>query len=254
MISNACPSLAQRIISGTSLATNVTTGVVSGAVYGSFGSVDLTSSLVIALSAVATAPLGSLMAHRLPSSKLKRILGYWLLAVAPLIPLKNFLLKGKTQEGDVDPGGGVPQDGAVDPASLAAAAGEAVDAVFRPLNGMDLGLSATGALAGFASGLLGIGEGTIITPALAVFTPISQSSFVATSLVAMILPSLAGLVQHSRLGNVDWKMGGMLALGTCVGSLSSASSAVHAPDFVMEGAFSLGMLFLGYKTLSSLKK
>lgn len=27
-----------------------------------------------------------------------------------------------------------------------------------------------------------------------------------TSLCAMVVPSVVGLVQHSRLGNVDWKM------------------------------------------------
>ena len=241
VISNACPSLAQRVISGTSLAAVATTGIVSGVVYQRFGSLDLTSSLVIALSAVTTSPLGSLMAHRLPSLQLKRILGWWLIGVSPLIPMKNIYLSNTTQKDKVLKGGD-------------AGSGGGGSEVFRPFCAMDIGLAVTGAVAGFASGLLGIGGGTIVTPALALFTPLSQASVVGTSLGAMILPSLAALTSHARLGNVDWKMAGLLVVGTFVGSLSASLVAVQAPEWVMEGAFSSGMLYLGYKTLSSLKK
>ena len=49
---------------------------------------------------------------------------------------------------------------------------------------VQLGLLAlTGTVAGLASGLLGIGGGTIVTPALALFLPLSQATVVGTSLV-----------------------------------------------------------------------
>jgi uncharacterized membrane protein YfcA len=205
-------------------------------VYKSYGSLDLTSSAVIALSAVVTAPLGSLLAHRLKSLELKRILAYWLIGVAPLIPLKNIILFGRMAS----------------PESIRG--GETGVAVVRSLDFSDTGLALTGAVAGFASGLLGIGGGTIVTPALALFTSIEQSVVVGTSLVAMVLPSLVALWQHSKLGNVEWRMAGLLALGTCVGSLAASSVAVRAPEMVMEFLFSGGMLLLGLQTLRSLKR
>lgn len=238
IISNYCPSLPQRLISGTSLAAVVTTGFVSGLVYQRVGSLDLTSSAVIALSAVVTAPLGSLMAHRLHSAQLKRILGYWLIGVSPLIPIKGILL-GRMARPEAEE--------AEDEKRLPSV-------VFRSLSSNDIGLAVTGTVAGFASGLLGIGGGTIVTPALALFTSIGQSSVVGTSLVAMVLPSLVALGQHARLGNVDWKMAGLLAIGTCAGSFAASSMAVGAPEILLECLFSSGMLFIGLQTLKSLKR
>lgn len=65
----------------------------------------------------------------------------------------------------------------------------------------------------------------------------------------MVPPSLVGLAQHARLGNVDWRMAGALAAGTMIGSYVGSYAAVQAPAGVLEGLFAVGMLFLGRKTL-----
>lgn len=75
-----------------------------------------------------------------------------------------------------------------------------------------------------------------------------------TSLAAMIPPSTVGLLQHARMGNVDWRMGGMLAVGTAAGSLVGSNAALAAPPGVLEAVFAVGMVFLGRKTLSSAAK
>jgi uncharacterized membrane protein YfcA len=75
-----------------------------------------------------------------------------------------------------------------------------------------------------------------------------------TSLTAMILPSLIGLAQHQRLGNVDWRMAAALAAGTTVGSYVGSNLAVSAPAGVLEGLFAAGMLLLGRKTLMAAAK
>ena len=59
-------------------------------------------------------------------------------------------------------------------------------------------LVATGAVAGLASGLLGVGGGLIVTPLLAVAMPYAQATVLGTSLLSMIPPASAALVQHHR--------------------------------------------------------
>lgn len=75
-----------------------------------------------------------------------------------------------------------------------------------------------------------------------------------TSLVAMVVPSLVGLAQHTRLGNVDWRMAAMLAAGTSVGSYVGSRVAIEAPAGVLEAAFCCGMLLLGRRTLAAAAK
>jgi uncharacterized membrane protein YfcA len=84
--------------------------------------------------------------------------------------------------------------------------------------------------------------------------PSSPLNVQGTSLAAMVVPSLIGLAQHQRLGNVDWRMAGALALGTTVGSYFGSNFAVTAPAGVLEGLFAVGMLLLGRRTLVAAAK
>jgi hypothetical protein len=113
--------------------------------------------------------------------------------VAPLVPLKSVLLSPPERRAEI---GGRPapplaeEKGAstetglssnvapVLPTAVAASSPNndtASSALFRPLRASDAALAATGVVAGFASGLLGIGGGTIVTPALALFTDMNQT-------------------------------------------------------------------------------
>ena len=115
-------------------------------------------------------------------------------------------------------------------------------------------LAAIGACAGFASGLLGIGGGTIVTPLLALTTPLTQAAVLGTSLLAMLPPSAAALAQHARMGNVDGKIGAALALGCALGGSMGSGLAIDAPEGALETAFFLGMLFLSHRTFKGLAK
>ena len=59
-------------------------------------------------------------------------------------------------------------------------------------------LVATGASAGIASGLLGVGGGLVVTPLLALTTTFDHGTVLGTSLLAMIPPASAALLQHHR--------------------------------------------------------
>lgn len=273
-IVNSCPSIPQRVISGTSLAAVVATGATAGFVMASSGLVDVTSALVIASGAVITAPIGARMTSRLNCEALRKALGWWLIGVAPLVPLKAFLFASKAGDSDAhltsdqpcsraDLGPRVHAQEAAAAASDSAAAAastneapwvERAGALLRPLGPTDALIAAVGCVAGAASGLLGIGGGTIVTPMLAVLTGMPQAKILGTSLAAMVLPSLVGLGQHHRMGNVDWRMGAMLAAGTACGSYAGSNVALVAPPGSLEVLFALGMAFLGRKMLASAAK
>ena len=77
--------------------------------------------------------------------------------------------------------------------------------------------------------LLFSGGGTIVTPVLALLMPYGQATVLGTSLLAMVAPSAAALLQHARLGNVDWRLAAGLAAGTVVGSAAGSMTALNAP-------------------------
>lgn len=81
-----------------------------------------------------------------------------------------------------------------------------------------LGLIATGALMGFASGLLGIGGGILVLPILVVGFGVSDLTAKALSLIAMLPAAISGTISSERAGDVDWRAG--LSLG-CAMSITS---------------------------------
>jgi len=65
-------------------------------------------------------------------------------------------------------------------------------------------LSGTGLLSGLLSGLLGVGGGFVIVPALSRYTDLNIRSVHATSLAVMALVSLSGVASAAAHGSLDW--------------------------------------------------
>ena len=87
----------------------------------------------------------------------------------------------------------------------------------------------TGATAGLMAGLLGVGGGLIIVPALALF--FASQGFAAetlmhfavgTSLATIIPTSISSLLAHHRRNSVDWQAVRGLAPGIIAGALAGA--------------------------------
>jgi uncharacterized membrane protein YfcA len=91
-----------------------------------------------------------------------------------------------------------------------------------------------GLLSGFLAGLLGIGGGLVIVPALLLIFPyrgvaetVATHSAIATSLATVVVTSLIAAYSHHRHSAVDWPVVLRMAPGLFCGALSGAVIATH---------------------------
>ena len=75
-----------------------------------------------------------------------------------------------------------------------------------------------GTVAGFLSGVFGIGGGILIVPGLIYVAGMDSRRAHGTSLAAVLPISVASLVAYSRGGNVDWAVAAWLAAGAMTGA------------------------------------
>jgi hypothetical protein len=77
-----------------------------------------------------------------------------------------------------------------------------------------------------------------VTPLLAITTSLDHSVILGTSMTGMIAPSIVGMVQHYRMGNVDPRLLVGLVIGTGLGGFLG-SKIVVSPD-LPSGSLDLG--------------
>jgi len=107
-----------------------------------------------------------------------------------------------------------------------------------------------GAAAGAFSGLVGVGGGVIIVPALIYFLRFDQHQAQGTTL-AMLLPPVGLLATwiYWKQGFVDVPVAAILCVGFFVGGWAGAKIAVSMPSAWLERGFALLMIGLGMKML-----
>ena len=99
--------------------------------------------------------------------------------------------------------------------------------IFLPIAHMDINLVVIlmfGVMVGFLSGLVGVGGGFLITPLL-IFTGVPPIVAVATGSAQMAGTSAGATYSHWRLGNVDFRMGVVLLIGSWIGGASGVQLA-----------------------------
>jgi uncharacterized membrane protein YfcA len=92
--------------------------------------------------------------------------------------------------------------------------------IFLPVAGISINLFlliGAGAGVGFLSGLLGVGGGFLLTPLL-IMIGVAPTVAAASDSAQIVAASASGVAAHFRLGNVDYKMGGILLLGGLTGA------------------------------------
>ncbi len=208
--------LSQHKAHGTSLVAVFFTGFVGALTYGLQGSLDLRAAFFLALTAILTARFGARYAHSLPETSLKRAFGWFLFLVAFLLLLKPYLApRGLVQ-------------------------GEAVQ---------DLALLLSGAFTGFLSGMMGVGGGTIMVPAMVLLLGMPQHAAQGTSLLAMVPASLVGAYTHFRLGNVEERLALGLVPGVFLGTFLGGELAHFLPEAGLRLVFAAVLLWTAWRYL-----
>ena len=104
----------------------------------------------------------------------------------------------------------------------------------------------TGLTAGVASGLLGVGGGVLIVPALSLLAGFAQERAVGTSLAVLLPPvGLAAVLAYWKTGNVDWKAALLIALGLFIGAWAGALAAHKLGDHWLKLCFGVFLTGLG---------
>lgn len=112
-----------------------------------------------------------------------------------------------------------------------------------------LALTLSGSVAGLLSGLLGVGGGFVMVPALQRYTDLAMQSAVATSLAVIALNSLAGVASSAAAGSLAWGIALPFSAGALAGMLggrrlSARLSGVHLQTAfaVVSALVALGMI------------
>jgi hypothetical protein len=112
-----------------------------------------------------------------------------------------------------------------------------------------------GLAAGMLSGMVGIGGGVVIVPALVYFLAFSQKTAQGTSLAMLMFPvGILGVWQYYKQGHVDFKIVVFVALGFILGSLIGSKVSLGMSDDKVKKFFGIVMLLVSLKMLFFDKK
>ena len=111
-------------------------------------------------------------------------------------------------------------------------------------------LLAIGLLAGFLSGLVGIGGGLVIVPVLVFFFSMSQKSAQGTTLFMFLLPiGILGVYNYYKAGHVDFKIAAIMAITFLVGSYFGSRMAISLDTRLVKQLFAITIILVGIRML-----
>ena len=100
-----------------------------------------------------------------------------------------------------------------------------------------IGLVLLGLVAGFLSGLFGVGGGILIVPALVLLFGFDQRVAAGTSLAAIVPMALVGVISYAVAGSVDWIAAALLALAAIGGAQIGSHLLNRLPLQALRWAF-----------------
>lgn len=108
----------------------------------------------------------------------------------------------------------------------------------------------TGLAAGMLGGLVGIGGGIVIVPALVYLLGMSQLAAQGTSLSLLMFPvGVLGVMQYYKAGHVDFRLVAFLAAGFLIGSYVGGRFTLSLPQAAVRKIFAIFMIIIAVKML-----
>ena len=200
----------QKLAAGTSLAAILPLALVGVVSYAINGNVSLTAAILVAVGSVFGARIGTRLLRKLPAKPLQ--IGFAVFIVVVIVSL--FLV--------------IPdRDAALDVTWLTATA-----------------MILLGIVTGILAGLLGVGGGVIIVPALMLLFGASDLVAKGTSLLVMIPTSLTGTLSNYRAKNVDLSAALAVGLPACVTTFVGSMVATAVSPMAANIAFAVFLTFV----------
>ncbi|GAA1637638.1 sulfite exporter TauE/SafE family protein [Microbacterium flavum] len=200
----------QKFASGTSLAAIVPTAAVGVISYAVHDSVAWIPGVILALGAVVGAQIGTWLLQKLPVA----VIRWGFIAFLAIVVVMLFIV--------------IPsRDSELEVTWLTGA-----------------GLVAVGLVTGILSGLLGVGGGVVVVPALILLFGTSDLIAKGTSLLMMIPTAVSGTIGNIRRSNVDLAAAALIGVAACTTTALGAWIATLLDPLVANILFALFLVFI----------
>lgn len=105
-----------------------------------------------------------------------------------------------------------------------------------------------GIFAGVLSGLVGVGGGIIVVPALVLLLGFTQKEAQGTSLGLLLLPvGILAVINYYKAGFIDLKVVGIMALAFVLGGWIGSKLALTIPEATVKKVFGILLLYTAFK-------
>lgn len=111
-------------------------------------------------------------------------------------------------------------------------------------------LMAVGLAAGILSGLVGVGGGIIIVPALVFFLGFTQLQAQGTSLGLLLLPvGIFAVINYYKAGNIDFKVVGIMSIAFVAGGWIGSKIALRLDQETVKKIFAIVLFYTAFRLL-----
>jgi uncharacterized protein len=114
--------------------------------------------------------------------------------------------------------------------------------------------AAVGILAGFFSGLFGVGGGILVVPGLVLLMRMNQRLAHGTSLAAIVPIALSGVITYAIHDSVDWTAAGLIVLGASGGALLGTRALRNIDQRILRLLFAAFLVAAAIRLLLSFSR